>query len=104
MKSLVLLYSNRRTNDDISIRFYNEIKDRKNTYVFGKSFYGTYYGVRKDYVGKIMHVRDYPNVYPVELPLHSYYSEDIIFLFVNSEKYNENPLYYQSLIINYEKE
>ena len=101
MKSLVLLYRDKHKQDDLVIRFYSEIKERKNSYILGKSWYGTYYGIRKDFVGEVTHIKKYPCTYPVELPLSGYYDSDIVFLFVNGEKYNINPVHYQDMVLNY---
>ena len=103
MKSLVLLYKDKERDTDLCIKIYTQIKDKRNVYVLGKNWYGNDYGVRKDYVGKVTSTKNYPITYPVELPLRCSSWHDDIFMFVNKDKYDQDPIYYQNMILQYKE-
>lgn len=108
MKSLVLLYRDKFNKETLHIEFYPKIKDIKDAYITGERRYGFYEGVSKKLVGVVSDYKD--NYYlhssaPVTLPyMGDCYWRGGTFLFVNKNKYDENPAYYQNMIINHREE
>lgn len=105
MKSLVLLYRNIKSNE-VTIREFQHIEENNKHYLFGMTnWLGNRVGVLKKYVGQIhkfdyYHGEDFAK-YPIVLPnMH----DKCYFIFINKNKYNENPLYYYDMIKNYEEE
>lgn len=107
MKSLVLLYRD-NFGDELHIKYYSQVKDIKDAYIVGEKGYGFWSGISKKLVGIPLDYKD--NYYlhlsaPVTLPhMGECYWHGGKFLFVNKTKYDENPLYYQNMIMNYREE
>ena len=107
MKSLVLLYRD-NSGDELHIKYYSQVKDIKDAYIVGEKGYGFWSGISKKLVGIPLDYKD--NYYlhlsaPVILPhMGECYWHGGKFLFVNKTKYDENPLYYQNMIMNYREE
>lgn len=107
MKSLVLLYRD-NSGDELHIKYYSQVKDIKDAYIVGEKGYGFWSGISKKLVGIPLDYKD--NYYlhlsaPVTLPhMGECYRHGGKFLFVNKTKYDENPLYYQNMIMNYREE
>ena len=107
MKSLVLLYRD-NSGDELHIKYYSQVKDIKDAYIVGEKGYGFWSGISKKLVGIPLDYKD--NYYlhlstPVTLPhMGECYWHGGKFLFVNKTKYDENPLYYQNMIMNYREE
>lgn len=113
MKSLVLLC---RCNDGVLVKEFPNVKDNKDYYLFEqKDIFGDSTGIMKKYVGKICKCRygnditcdgKYVSAYPVEIPYIRSLSDTLkgYFVFVNKNKYDENPLYYHDMIKNYREE
>lgn len=108
MKNLILLY---REYEDktLHIKNYTVKKDIKDGYIIGEKRYGYYEGVLKNLIGKVSDYKD--NYYlcfsskPITLPyMGECYWKGGIFLFLNKNKYDKNPIYYQELIMNYREE
>ena len=107
MKSLVLLYRE-NSGDELHIKYYSQIKDLKDAYIVGDKHYSFYEGISKRLVGV---PSDYESNYflhlsaPITLPhMGDCYWNGGRFLFVNKTKYDENPIYYQDMIMNYREE
>lgn len=107
MKNLVLLYRD-NSGDELHIKYYSQVKDIKDAYIVGEKGYGFWSGISKKLVGIPLDYKD--NYYlhlsaPVTLPhMGECYWHGGKFLFVNKTKYDENPLYYQNMIMNYREE
>lgn len=107
MKSLVLLYRD-NSGDELHIKYYSQVKDIKDAYIVGEKGYGFWSGISKKLVGIPLDYKD--NYYlhlsaPVTLPhMGECYWHGGKFLFVNKTKYDENPLYYQNMIMDYREE
>lgn len=107
MKSLVLLYCDNRS-DELHIKYYSQVKDSKDVYIIGDRQYGFWEGITKKLVGIPSDYED--NYYlhtsvPVTLPhMGDCYWRGGKFLFVNKNKYDENPVYYQDMIRDFREE
>ena len=104
MKSLVLLY--RDDNHELVIKNYPQVKDNKEYYVIGKSWYGSNVGIKKSCMEQILTKNTYRYEYHMFLPdvIKDYYSNQTVFMFVNKTQYDKNPIYYQDMIMNYREE
>ncbi len=111
MKSLVLLYRDNKTKE-VAIREFLNITENNKHYLFGtKNWIGNREGVLKKNVGKVLKVGDFSTnckiaEYPVEIPS---LNRDIFWnggylIFVNKNKYDEDPTYYYNVIKNYREE
>ena len=103
MKSLVLLYR-RRGRKEVTIREFPHVVENNKHYLFGtKDWVGNREGVLKKCVGEMRIFDDYfgggAAKYPIVLPSmgdlqwHRGY-----FIFVNKNKYDENPQFYYNMI------
>jgi hypothetical protein len=103
----MLLYRENRS-EDLSIRCYSQVKDTKDAYIVEDKQYGFYSGVPKRLVGVVSDYKcnRYPHLSaPVILPqMGSCYWQGGVFLFVNKTKYDENPVYFQNMIMNYKEQ
>lgn len=101
MRKLVLLYKD-ISSKEISIKEYNIISDIGKYYLFDKNNPYTREGILKKYVDKICNNQNYLKTYPVELPYCiRYYYREVIFIFVNKNKYDRDPIKYLNLIDKY---
>lgn len=108
MKSLVLLYRSKR-DEGVTIEEYSNIIENNKHYLLGtKDCIGNRIGILKRCVGEVCVINDYfgrATIYPVKLPdMGSLRWQGGYFIFVNKNKYKENPLYYIDMIKNYREE
>ena len=105
MRGLVLLY---RNGENVTIREYSTIKEKNNYYIVGENCIGEI-GIIKKYVGKVCKHTWYADTceghnlfhYPIDIP---YMEGQGYFIFVNKNKYDENPVLYYDMIKNYREE
>lgn len=108
MKSLVLLYRSKK-NEEVTIKEYSNITENNKHYLFGTNYLGNNVGVLKKCIGEVRIFDDYfggkAAIYPIELPhMNNLYWYGGYFMFVNKNKYDENPMYYYNIIKNYREE
>lgn len=111
MKSLVLLYCDNRRRE-VTIREFPNVTENNKHYLFGTTnWIGNREGVLKKNVGKVCKVRDFCTnckiaEYPIEIPsLGRDISWDGGYLiFVNKNKYDENPVYYYNMLKNFRED
>ena len=108
MKNLILLY-HEYGDKTLHIKNYTVKKDTKDGYIIGEKRYGYYEGVLKNLIGKVSDYKD--NYYlcfsskPMTLPyMEECYWKDGIFIFLNKNKYDKDPIYYQKMVMNYREE
>lgn len=102
MRKLVLIFKDLSDNQ-LSIKEYNIESDIGKYYIFNvTNRYFSKEGVLKKYVNRICTLDTYPNTYPVELPyIVGQYWKKFVFMFVNKNKYEQNPIEYINMIKNY---
>lgn len=101
MRKLVLLYKD-TLDDQISIKEYSIVNDEGKYYILDEKSPYSRIGILKKYVDCICKLKAYPNTYPVELPyLVGQYWRNIVFLFVNKNKYEEDPIGYINKLKTY---
>lgn len=105
MKSLVLLYQDNH-DDTLHIKCYSQVRDNKDVYIVGERRYGFLQGVSKKLIGIPSDYRT--NYYAQSATTLPYMGECYLyggkFLFVNKNKYDEDPLFYQDIIKNFRVE
>ena len=94
MKSLVLLY--RDDNHELVIKNYPQVKDNKEYYVIGKSWYGSNVGIKKSCMEQILTKNTYRYEYHMFLPddIKDYYFYPMHY----SQKYMQLLKYFSSFI------
>lgn len=101
MRKLVLLYKDVLENQ-ISIKEYSIVEEQGKYFIFDDKNPYSKTGILKKYINHICSLKDYPNTYPIELPyIVDKYWRDIVFMFVNKNKYDKNPINYIDMMKNY---
>lgn len=102
MRKLVLIFRDLSDNQ-VSIKEYSIESDVGKYYIFNMTGrYSSREGILKKYVNKICTLDTYPNTYPVELPyIVGQYWKKYVFIFVNKNTYDQNPIKYINLIRDY---
>lgn len=104
MKDIVMITKSDKNKRTITITEYIGVKEKKEKYILEESCWGDC-GIRKGELEKLIHKTFYSGSYHkgVELPYINGW-DDKVYFFINKNKYDLNPTYYQDLVKNYKPE